>query len=101
MSAFEFVPRAVLRPTSVESYGSDVVPRRSRIVKAGDLVRRSRQLRPSIGEVEPEAVRIAIRPIPGDHLSAIRPRPRPSGYYIAITHSGVTMSAVSRRGGSR
>jgi hypothetical protein len=26
---------------------------------------------PSIGEVEPEAVRIAIRPIPGDHLSAI------------------------------
>ena len=55
-------------------------------------VRRARQLLPSIGEVEPEAVRIAIRPIPGDQLSAVGPMPRTSGYYIAITHSGVTMS---------
>ena len=60
--------------------------------EARDLMRRARQLLPSIGEVEPEAVRIAIRPIPGDHLSAIGPVPRTSGYYIAITHSGVTMS---------
>jgi glycine/D-amino acid oxidase-like deaminating enzyme len=60
--------------------------------EARDLVRRARQLLPSIGEVEPEAVRIAIRPIPGDHLSAIGPMPRTAGYYLAITHSGVTMS---------
>jgi glycine/D-amino acid oxidase-like deaminating enzyme len=60
--------------------------------EARDLVRRSRQLLPSIGEVEAEAVRIAIRPIPGDHFSAIGPMPRISGYYVAITHSGVTMS---------
>ena len=37
-------------------------------------------------------MRIAIRPIPGDHLSAIGPVPRTSGYYLAVTHSGVTMS---------
>jgi glycine/D-amino acid oxidase-like deaminating enzyme len=60
--------------------------------EARDLVRRARQLLPSIGDVEPEAVRVAIRPIPGDHLSAIGPVPRISGYYLAITHSGVTMS---------
>ena len=60
--------------------------------EARDLVRRARQLLPSIGEVEPEGVRIAIRPIPRDHFSAIGPMPRTSGYYIAITHSGVTMS---------
>ena len=60
--------------------------------EARDLVRRARQLLPSMGDVEPEAVRIAIRPIPGDQLSAIGPMPRTSGYYIAITHSGVTMS---------
>jgi glycine/D-amino acid oxidase-like deaminating enzyme len=60
--------------------------------EARDLVRRARQLLPSIGDVEPEAVRIAIRPIPGDHFSAIGPMPRTSGYYIAVTHSGVTMS---------
>ncbi len=60
--------------------------------EARDMIRRARQLLPSIGEVEAEAVRIAIRPIPGDHLSAIGPVPRTSGYYIAVTHSGVTMS---------
>jgi glycine/D-amino acid oxidase-like deaminating enzyme len=60
--------------------------------EARDLVRRARQLLPSIGEVEPEAVRIAIRPIPGDHFSAIGPMPRTFGYYVAVTHSGVTMS---------
>lgn len=60
--------------------------------EARDLVQRARLLLPSIGDVEPEAVRIAIRPIPGDHLSAVGPVPRTSGYYLAITHSGVTLS---------
>jgi glycine/D-amino acid oxidase-like deaminating enzyme len=60
--------------------------------EARDMVQRARRLLPSIGEVEPEAVRIAIRPIPADHFSAIGPMPRTSGYYIAVTHSGVTMS---------
>ena len=60
--------------------------------EARDLVRRVRELLPAIGAVEAEAVRIAIRPIPGDHLSAIGPMPRTSGYYIVVTHSGVTLS---------
>jgi glycine/D-amino acid oxidase-like deaminating enzyme len=60
--------------------------------EARDLVARARKLLPSIGDVEPEAVRIAIRPIPADHFSAVGPLPRTSGYYLAVTHSGVTMS---------
>jgi glycine/D-amino acid oxidase-like deaminating enzyme len=64
----------------------------SSMPEARDLAQRARRLLPSIGEVEPEAVRIAIRPIPADHFSAIGPMPRTSGYYIAVTHSGVTMS---------
>jgi glycine/D-amino acid oxidase-like deaminating enzyme len=60
--------------------------------QARDLVQRARTLLPSIGAVEPEAVRIAIRPIPGDQFSAIGPVPRVNGYYLAITHSAVTMS---------
>jgi glycine/D-amino acid oxidase-like deaminating enzyme len=60
--------------------------------EARDMVQRARRLLPSIGDVEPEAVRIAIRPIPGDHLSAVGPMPRVSGYYLAVTHSGVTMA---------
>lgn len=60
--------------------------------QARDLVQRARRLLPSIGEVEPEAVRIAIRPIPADHFSAVGPMPRLSGYYLVVTHSGVTLS---------
>jgi glycine/D-amino acid oxidase-like deaminating enzyme len=61
--------------------------------EARDLVRRARMLLPCIGAVEPEAARIAIRPIPADHFSAVGPVPRVSGYYLAITHSAVTMAA--------
>jgi glycine/D-amino acid oxidase-like deaminating enzyme len=60
--------------------------------EARDQVRRARQVLPSIGEVEPEAVRIALRPIPADQFSAVGPMPRTSGYYLAVTHSGVTLS---------
>ena len=56
------------------------------------MVRRARTLLPSIGDVEPEAVRIAIRPMPRDHFSAVGLVPRVSCYYLAVTHSGVTMS---------
>jgi glycine/D-amino acid oxidase-like deaminating enzyme len=60
--------------------------------QVADLMRRVRQLFPGIGEVAAEAVRLGIRPIPGDGLTAIGPIPRVSGYYVAVTHSGVTMS---------
>ena len=60
--------------------------------EARDLVQRARRLMPVIGDVEPEAARMAIRPIPADSYSAVGPVPRVDGYYLAITHSGVTMS---------
>lgn len=60
--------------------------------EARDLVQRARRLLPSIGAVEPEAVRIAIRPIPGDQKSAVGPMPRVKGYYLVISHSAVTLS---------
>jgi glycine/D-amino acid oxidase-like deaminating enzyme len=60
--------------------------------EAWELVRRARTLLPCIGAVEPEAVRLALRPIPADQFSAVGPVPRVSGYYLAVTHSAVTMS---------
>ena len=60
--------------------------------EARDLVQRVCRLLPWIGGVEPEAARMAIRPIPGDSFSAVGSVPRVEGYYVAITHSGVTMS---------
>lgn len=60
--------------------------------QALDLVARARRLFPGMGDVKPEAVRLGIRPIPGDGLTAAGPVPRVRNYYVAVTHSGVTMS---------
>ena len=40
-----------------------------------------------------EAVRIAIRPIPQDSYSAVGPVPNLGNYWVAVTHSGVTLGA--------
>jgi glycine/D-amino acid oxidase-like deaminating enzyme len=61
--------------------------------QAREIVRRACRLLPGIGEVEPEAARMAIRPIPADGHSAVGLMPRISGYYVAVTHSAVTMAA--------
>ncbi len=60
--------------------------------QVADLLRRARQVFPGIGPIPAEAVRLGIRPIPGDGLTAVGPVPRVDGYYVAVTHSGVTMS---------
>ena len=60
--------------------------------QALELVARARRILPKLGAVAPEAVRLGIRPIPGDGFTAVGPMPRAPGYYIATTHSGVTMS---------
>jgi glycine/D-amino acid oxidase-like deaminating enzyme len=59
---------------------------------ARDMVRRAAAILPSIAGAEPEAVRIAVRPIPADGLSTVGPVPGLEGYYVVVTHSGVTLS---------
>ncbi len=60
--------------------------------QGAELMRRLRRLLPVVGDVQVEALRMAIRPIPADSYSAVGPIPRVDGYYVAITHSAVTMS---------
>ena len=60
--------------------------------QAQELARRTRQLMPALGPVEVEAVRVAIRPIPKDGFPAIGPVRDLGGYYVVVTHSGVTLA---------
>jgi glycine/D-amino acid oxidase-like deaminating enzyme len=60
--------------------------------QAVELVQRATMLFPHLAALRPEAVRIAERAIPGDGLSAIGPIPGVEGYYIVVTHSGVTLA---------
>jgi glycine/D-amino acid oxidase-like deaminating enzyme len=57
------------------------------------LVENVVKLLPHLAGLEAEAVRITARPIPADGYSAVGPVPGIDGYYVAVTHSAVTMSA--------
>lgn len=60
---------------------------------AATLMDRARALLPAIGGAAPEALRIGTRPRPADGLTAIGPVPGLDDYYVAVTHSGVTLAA--------
>ncbi|MDQ6673269.1 MAG: FAD-binding oxidoreductase [Chloroflexota bacterium] len=75
---------------------SDTTPD-SALPLAQEMVHRAAAVLPSIGRAVPEAVRIGVRPIPADGLSAVGPMPGVDGYYVVVTHSGVTLSAFLAR----
>jgi glycine/D-amino acid oxidase-like deaminating enzyme len=52
---------------------------------------------PALEDVRPEAVRITIRPIPLDDQTAIGSLPGVEGYYLCVTHSGVTLAPILGR----
>jgi glycine/D-amino acid oxidase-like deaminating enzyme len=52
---------------------------------------------PGLTHASFESVRLGMRAIPGDGLSAIGPDPVVGGLYHAITHSGATLSALVGR----
>jgi glycine/D-amino acid oxidase-like deaminating enzyme len=62
-------------------------------VQAQELLKRAQRTVPSISDLPVEAVRIAIRPVPRDSYSAVGTVPNLSNYYVAVTHSGITLSA--------
>lgn len=47
---------------------------------------------PSLAASRIEAIRTTMRPIPGDGLTCAGQFPQVQGYYIAVTHSGVTIA---------
>lgn len=47
---------------------------------------------PVLAMTEIEAIRTTMRPIPGDGFTCAGPLPQLEGYYLAVTHSGVTLA---------
>jgi glycine/D-amino acid oxidase-like deaminating enzyme len=59
---------------------------------AQDLVRRAARVLPALEGAGAEAVRIGVRPMPADGFSAVGPVPGVEGFYLVVTHSGVTLA---------
>jgi glycine/D-amino acid oxidase-like deaminating enzyme len=59
---------------------------------AFDLVRRAARWLPGLGGFGVETARIGIRAMPEDGYSVLGPQDGADGYYVAVTHSGVTLA---------
>lgn len=60
--------------------------------EARQLLEAVRAVLPSIQDHSLEAIRTTMRPIPSDNLTCSGWMPGVSGYYVAVTHSGVTIA---------
>ena len=59
---------------------------------ADELVRRAARLLPGLAGVGHEHARLGIRAMPADGHSVVGPHAGVSGYYVVVTHSGVTLA---------
>jgi glycine/D-amino acid oxidase-like deaminating enzyme len=62
-----------------------------------ELLRRARRLLPALGEAEVVEARFGMRPVPADGHSCVGALSQISGYYEAVTHSGVTLGPLIGR----
>jgi glycine/D-amino acid oxidase-like deaminating enzyme len=68
------------------------VPRASELVR--EVQRRAAAVLPVLADAAIEAVRVGWRPMPEDGYSAVGAIDGMRGYYLAFTHSGVTLAPI-------
>lgn len=62
-----------------------------------EILRRAREVLPPLRDARLEGIRLGWRAMPGDEKSAVGPVPGAPGYYLAFTHSGVTLGPLLGR----
>jgi glycine/D-amino acid oxidase-like deaminating enzyme len=62
-----------------------------------ELLERARRVVPALGGAEIEDARVGVRPMPEDGLPCVGAVQELSGYYEALTHSGVTLGPLLGR----
>jgi glycine/D-amino acid oxidase-like deaminating enzyme len=67
-------------------------PRGEVLPVAERIIGQAAGLYPDLSGTAAEGMRLALRAIPGDGVSAVGPLPGIDGYYAAVTHSGVTLA---------
>ena len=60
---------------------------------AGELLRRARRTVRGLDDASVVGYRVCVRPMPADGQSIVGWLPGASGFYLAVTHSGVTLAA--------
>jgi len=89
--------RLMLRRSDLDAKVTPTTEPRTDTEDALALMQHATWILPVIGGGQAEAARIGIRPIPRDGLPAVGPWPGLTGYYVVVTHSGATLSAILGR----
>jgi glycine/D-amino acid oxidase-like deaminating enzyme len=84
--------RLMLRKDSLDDCFSALESRQPDCQEAALALASAAELLPGLRGVQAEAVRTTLRPIPADGLSTVGPVRGVDGYYVVVTHSGVTLS---------
>ncbi|RWH82125.1 MAG: FAD-binding oxidoreductase [Mesorhizobium sp.] len=84
--------RLMLHKISVDDQFSEPKSLQPDGFEATTILNAARELLPALEAVSIEAIRTTVRPIPGDGLTCAGPMPQVDGYYVGVTHSGVTIA---------
>lgn len=89
--------RLMMRSNAVDQFASVDWPRDPTAEPALQIMDMAARILPALENVRPEAVRITVRPIPLDDQTVIGSLPGVEGYYLCVTHSGVTLAPILGR----
>jgi glycine/D-amino acid oxidase-like deaminating enzyme len=89
--------RLMMRSNAVDELASIDWPADPTAEPALQIMDKAAHVLPALARLRPEAVRITIRPIPRDDQTAIGSLPGVEGYYLCVTHSGVTLAPILGR----
>ncbi|MFW2229585.1 NAD(P)/FAD-dependent oxidoreductase [Rhizobium sp. CRRU65] len=84
--------RLMIHKVSVDSLVTEMQPLDTAGPEAALLLDAVRKVLPAIQPTDMESIRTIVRPIPGDNLTCSGWVPGVDGYYVAVTHSGVSIA---------
>lgn len=84
--------RLMIHKVSVDSLVTEMQPLDTAGPEAALLLDAVRKVLPAIHPTDMESIRTIVRPIPGDNLTCSGWVPGVDGYYVAVTHSGVSIA---------
>jgi glycine/D-amino acid oxidase-like deaminating enzyme len=77
-----------------ESWTMDAEDTDLSLARGRRLLERAASFLPELAEAHVETMKLGVRPMPKDERPIVGPVPGLSGFYVAVTHSGVTLAPL-------
>ena len=77
-----------------ESWTMDAEDTDLSLARGRRLLERAASFLPELAEAHVETMKLGVRPMPEDERPIVGPAPGLSGFYVAVTHSGVTLAPL-------